>query len=113
VYVAIALAVTIMGWSVNLRTADHHSSPEASRIPRRTNVCLITNNVNLLVEFYEPILGLKAQRAGEGDAEFHTGLGVLAIFSAAAQGKYIHGSADPGRNQSAIPEFAIVDFDKE
>ena len=76
-----------MGLSVNLRTADQHSSPDTSRIPRRTNVCLITNNVNLLVEFYELILGCKAQRAGEDDTEFHTGLGVLAIFPEAAQGK--------------------------
>jgi catechol 2,3-dioxygenase-like lactoylglutathione lyase family enzyme len=111
-YLAIAVAVTTMGWSANLRTADNHS-PDASRTPRLTNVCLITNNVNQLVEFYEPILSLKAQRSGEDYAEFHTGLGVLAIFSAAAQERYIPGSADAGRNKGAILEFAIVDVDKE
>jgi catechol 2,3-dioxygenase-like lactoylglutathione lyase family enzyme len=111
-YVAIAVAVTIMGWSANLRTADSRS-PDASRTPRLTNVCLITSNVNQLVKFYEPILGLKAQRSGDDYAEFHTGLGVLAIFSAAAQERYIPSSADAGRNKSAILEFATVDVDKE
>jgi catechol 2,3-dioxygenase-like lactoylglutathione lyase family enzyme len=111
-YLAIAVAVTIMGWSANLRTADNRS-PNASRTPRLTNVCLITSNLHQLVEFYEPILGLKAQRSGEDYAEFHTGLGVLAIFSAAAQERYIPGSADAGRNKSAILEFAIADVDKE
>jgi catechol 2,3-dioxygenase-like lactoylglutathione lyase family enzyme len=111
-YLAIAVAVTIMGWSANLRTADNRS-PDASRTPRLTNICLITTDVNQLVEFYEPILGLKAQRSGDDYAEFHTGLGVLAIFSAAAQERYIPGSADAGRNKSAILEFATVDVDKE
>jgi catechol 2,3-dioxygenase-like lactoylglutathione lyase family enzyme len=111
-YLAIAVAVTIMSWSANLGTADNRS-PNATPAPRLTNICLITSNVNRLVEFYQPILGLKAQRSGEDYAEFHTGWGVLAIFSAAAQEKYIPGSADAGSNRSAILEFAIVDLDKE
>jgi len=92
---------------------EDHSSSEASHIPRLMHTCLITDNVNHLVQFYEPILGLKAQRSGEDYAEFHTGVGVLAIFSAAAQERYIPGSTDAGRNKSAILEFEVADVDAE
>ena len=81
--------------------------------PILINTCLITTNVSRLVNFYESVLGLKAQWSGEQYAEFHTGIGVLAIFSADAQEKYIPGSADAGRNRSAILEFKVADVDQE
>jgi uncharacterized glyoxalase superfamily protein PhnB len=74
---------------------------------------VITNNVKQLVEFYEPILGLKATRSGETYAEFSTGVGVLAIFSAEAQEKYIPGSAEAAKNKSVILEFRVADADHE
>jgi len=81
--------------------------------PILINTCLITTDVNRLVNFYENVLGLKAQRSGGQYAEFRTGVGVLAIFSADAQEKYIPGSADAGRNRSAILEFRVPDVDEE
>jgi catechol 2,3-dioxygenase-like lactoylglutathione lyase family enzyme len=77
------------------------------------NTCLITANVDQLVQFYEPILALKAQRSGKDYAEFRTGAGVLAVFSAAAQEKYIPGSAEAAKNRSAILEFRVSDVDQE
>jgi catechol 2,3-dioxygenase-like lactoylglutathione lyase family enzyme len=65
------------------------------------------------VDFYEPILALKAKWSGEGYAEFPTGVGVLAIFSADAQEKYILGSAEPATNKSVILEFSVPDVDQE
>ena len=112
-YLAIGMAVAIVGWSANLQTAGKHPSPEGSTIPSLINACLITNNVNQLVRFYEPVLGLKAQWSSEDYAEFHTGVGVLAIFSATAQEKYMPGSTQAAQNKSAILEFRIVDVDKE
>jgi catechol 2,3-dioxygenase-like lactoylglutathione lyase family enzyme len=38
---------------------------------------------------------------------------VLAIFSLAAQEKYIPGSAQALRNKSVILEFSVLDVDKE
>ena len=81
--------------------------------PILMNTCLVTTNVSQLVNFYESVLGLKAQRTGDEYAEFRTGVGVLAIFSAEAQEKYIPGSADAGRNRSAILEFRVPDVDHE
>jgi catechol 2,3-dioxygenase-like lactoylglutathione lyase family enzyme len=84
-----------------------------SPFPELTNTCLITPNVSQLVSFYESILQMKAQRTGGEYAEFHTGVGVLAIFSAEAQEKYIPGSADAAKNKSAILEFRVTDVDHE
>jgi len=77
------------------------------------NTCLITTNVSRLVNFYENVLGIKAQWSGDKYAEFHTGVGVIAIFSADAQEKYIPGSAEPASNRSSILEFKVADVDHE
>ena len=63
------------GWTVRIVPAGDSNSP------RLVNTCLITNHVKRLVEFYEPVLALKAKKTGEEYVEFPTGVGVLAIFS--------------------------------
>jgi len=107
------LTMTIAGWSVNRGSTTSRSSPDSSGVPKLMHACLITNNVNQLVEFYEPILMLKAQKSGEDYAEFRTGVGVLALFSVAAQEKYIPGSANAAKNGNVILEFEVTDVDKE
>jgi catechol 2,3-dioxygenase-like lactoylglutathione lyase family enzyme len=77
------------------------------------NTCLITEDVKRLVGFYEPVLGMRAEWSGADYAEFRTGAGVLAIFAASAQEKYIPGSAEAGRNKSLILEFRVADADEE
>jgi uncharacterized glyoxalase superfamily protein PhnB len=84
-----------------------------SEIPVLQSTCLISADVRRLVEFYEPILNRKANWSGEDYAEFPTRAGVLAIFSAAAQEKYIPGSAEPATNRSVILEFKVADVDAE
>ena len=111
-YLAICLVAAVAGWSANPQTANH-STAGASPTPTLINTCLITNDVDRLVKFYEPILALKAQRSGDDYAEFHTGTGVLAIFSSAAQQKYIPGSTEAAKNKSVILEFRVSDADKE
>ena len=77
------------------------------------NTCLITKDVNRLVQFYEPILALKAKRTGEDYAEFPTRVGVLAIFSEDAQERYIPGSAEAAKNNSVVLQFRVADVDQE
>jgi uncharacterized glyoxalase superfamily protein PhnB len=91
------------------------STNEGSRgeIPVLQTTCLISADVRRLVEFYEPILNRKANWSGEDYAEFPTRAGVLAIFSAAAQEKYIPGSAEPATNRSVILQFKVADVDAE
>jgi catechol 2,3-dioxygenase-like lactoylglutathione lyase family enzyme len=81
--------------------------------PILMNTCLITTNVNRLVNFYEGVLGIEAERSGNQYVEFRTGVGVLAIFSIDAQEKYIPGSADAASNKSVILEFKVIDVDHE
>ena len=88
--------------------------PQGSdRSPALVNTCLITGNVKRLVDFYEAVLNLKAKWSGADYAEFATGVGALAIFSADAQEKYIPGSAEAARNRSFILEFRVADPDSE
>jgi glyoxalase/bleomycin resistance protein/dioxygenase superfamily protein len=91
------------------------STNEGSRIeiPVLQSTCLISADVRRLVDFYEPILNRKANWSGKDYAEFPTRAGVLAIFSAAAQEKYIPGSAEPATNRSVILEFKVADVDAE
>jgi catechol 2,3-dioxygenase-like lactoylglutathione lyase family enzyme len=75
--------------------------------------CLITGKFTQLVDFYQNVLGI-SPRVGNGDyAEFPTGAGVLAIFAAEAQERYIPGSARPASNKSAILEFKVANVDGE
>jgi catechol 2,3-dioxygenase-like lactoylglutathione lyase family enzyme len=109
----IALLAAIAVTSANPQASESNSQSVNSPTPRLVNTCLISANVDRLVAFYESVLTLKAQRSGKDYAEFHTGVGVLAIFSASAQEKYTPGSAKAGRNQSAILEFSVTNVDKE
>lgn len=84
-----------------------------SHAPVLINTCLVTNDVPRLVGFYQAVLRIPAKTSGADYAEFRTGVGVLAVFSAGAQEKYIPGSAEPARNQSAILEFRVDDVDAE
>jgi catechol 2,3-dioxygenase-like lactoylglutathione lyase family enzyme len=84
-----------------------------SHRPALINTCLITRDVKGLVGFYESVLKLEAHWSGEEYAEFRTGVGVLAIFSAQAQDRYIPGSTIAGNNRGVVLEFRVGDVDQE
>src|ERR1700728_4513199 len=109
---SIGLAVLSIGGQTNAQVKSREAV-QAGRTPELLHTCLITPNVEHLVDFYEAVLGLRAKRSGADYAEFQTGVGVLAIFSAAAQEKYIPGSAKAARNKSVILEFSVADVDRE
>ena len=77
------------------------------------NTCLITKDVKKLADFYARVLQVKPQWSGDSYVEFPTGAGVLALFAADAQEKYIPGSATPAQNRSSILEFRVKDLDRE
>jgi uncharacterized glyoxalase superfamily protein PhnB len=99
-------------WPVYAQSAAD-KEPALAQTPALVNTCLITKNVKALVKFYEAILKQDARMSGEDYAEFHTGVGVLAIFSAEAQERYIPGAATAANNRSAILEFRVADVDGE
>jgi catechol 2,3-dioxygenase-like lactoylglutathione lyase family enzyme len=87
--------------------------PISNDAPTLINTCLITNDVNRLAAFYAQVLQMQPHKADETYVDFRTGTGVLALFSAEAQEKYIPGSTMPGQNHSAILEFRVSDVDQE
>jgi catechol 2,3-dioxygenase-like lactoylglutathione lyase family enzyme len=89
------------------------SAPPANSAPALINTCLITNDVSRLIEFYQGVLRIPPKISGADYAEFRTGVGVLAIFSAKAQETYIPRSVEAANNRSAILEFRVDDVDKE
>ena len=109
--VTIFAAVAVL--SVSLQTRASHAPPDVVTVPKLMQTCLISNNLDQLIQFYEPILQMKAKRSGQDYAEFSTAVGVLAIFSAAAQEKYIPGSAESAKNKSSILEFQVANVDEE
>lgn len=100
------------GFSVSMQAAPEKIEHQAGS-PILVNTCLISDNVKRLADFYESVLLLKPKWSGEDYVEFPTPAGTLAIFSAAAQEKYIPGSAAGAKNRSAILEFKVADPDKE
>jgi uncharacterized glyoxalase superfamily protein PhnB len=108
----ILLAVVIAGWSASPQRADS-LPPDPAHLPILINTCLITNNVKRLVDFYEPILSVRAKWSGKDYAEFPTGVGVLAIFSEEAQERYIPGSTKAAKNKSIVLEFRVADVDQQ
>jgi len=81
--------------------------------PVLVNTCLVTNHVKELAKFYKRILVLTPRIVGDQYAEFATGIGVLALFSAEGQERYIPGSTQPAQNKSVILEFRVLDVDHE
>ncbi|MGD0571352.1 MAG: VOC family protein [Candidatus Sulfotelmatobacter sp.] len=108
----VVLAVVAVGWPASSQKIDGRP-PESGDIPSLQNACVITSDVKRLVEFYEPILATKAKWSGKDYAEFPTAVGVLAVFSAAAQENYIPGSTEAARNRSVILEFRVASVDQE
>jgi len=101
-----------------LATAITASMPRPSEsipnaVPTLINTCLITNDVDRLAAFYAEVLKMKPHKIGATYVDFRTGTGVLALFAAEAQEKYIPGSTMPGQNHSAILEFRVNDVDRE
>ena len=109
---AVVLAAFGAGWTAGAVPADD-MLPSAASNPKLVNTCLITSDVKRLVQFYQPVLRLEAKKTGEDYAEFPTGIGVLAIFSGAAQEKYIPRSAEAAKNRSAVLQFRVDDVDAE
>jgi uncharacterized glyoxalase superfamily protein PhnB len=106
----LALIATVT--SPSLRGINSHP-PDSGQTPALGNICVISNNVKRLVDFYESILAKRAKWSGEDYAEFSTGGGVLAIFSEKAQEKYIPGASEAAKNRSIILEFKVADVDQE
>ena len=111
--VVLAGILVAVPFKANPQTSNTTEAKPEATAPILRNSCLITKDVARLVEFYSRVLERPAKTTGNDYAEFHTGAGVLAIFSAAAQEKYIPGSAQAASNNSVILEFEVANVDEQ
>ncbi|MBU4336794.1 MAG: VOC family protein [Actinobacteria bacterium] len=75
------------------------------------SVRLITDDVPRLVDFYELVTGVVAERPTPDFAELRTPHGTLAIGSTRTVALFGSGSARPADNHTAIIEFLVEDVD--
>jgi catechol 2,3-dioxygenase-like lactoylglutathione lyase family enzyme len=108
-----AMALTVAAGALAIPQTPPTNPQDPGRAPMLSKTCLITNNVRRLVDFYEPILQLKANWSGKDYAEFSMGNLVLAIFSGEAQERYIPGASVAANNKSMVLEFEVADVDRE
>jgi catechol 2,3-dioxygenase-like lactoylglutathione lyase family enzyme len=111
-----SLCVLAMAVAISIATpGGEEGNAQAAGAPQPVliNTCLITEKFTQLVDFYQHILGIAPRVSNGVYAEFPTGAGVLAIFMAGEQERYIPGSALPASNKSAILEFKVANVDGE
>lgn len=112
--VVVSLAIlALVGGIKGSAQRELSDRPVSSAAPALINTCLITSDVKNLSDFYARVLQIEPRRTGDDYVEFHTGVGVLALFSAKAQQQYIPDSAVPGQNRSSILQFRVLDVDRE
>lgn len=76
------------------------------------SIRVITEDVTRLVEFYEKVTGVRADRATEDFAEIGTRHATLAIASTRTVPLFAPGSSRPADNHSVIIEFLVDDVDR-
>lgn len=110
----LSFCLTVAIMMVVPRNAAQVAASESKNVPPvLINTCLITRDVQRLAGFYAHVLQMEPLKVSTSYVEFRTGTGVLALFAADAQEKYIPGSATAGQNRSAILEFRVQDPDGE
>jgi uncharacterized glyoxalase superfamily protein PhnB len=109
---AVFLTLVTAAWSANPPKSENLRQNPGD-VPALMKTCLITDNVKRLVDFYEPVLALRANWSGRDYAEFSTAAGVLAIFSEEAQEKYIPGSTEAAKNRSMVLQFRVGEVDQQ
>lgn len=112
-WIAISAVLLIASTGIGGFTQTSATKTDPGAYPVLINTCLISKDTKTLTAFYEQILKTEPQFDSGNYVEFRAGAGVLAIFDAAAQEKYIPGSATGQENGSMVLEFRVNDVDAE
>ena len=107
------LALAVFFSIATLRGDEGNTQAAGTLKPVLVNTCIITEKFTQLVDFYQHVLGIAPRVSNGVYAEFPTDAGVLAIFMATEQERYIPGSTLAGSNKSTILEFKVANVDDE
>jgi catechol 2,3-dioxygenase-like lactoylglutathione lyase family enzyme len=78
-----------------------------------THVCVITDDVERLREFYTTLLRAEPSRVHDDYVEFATSGGALSLYSRTKLDPYAPGATQPRSNRSVMVEFEVDDVDAE
>ncbi|RKR84000.1 putative enzyme related to lactoylglutathione lyase [Mucilaginibacter gracilis] len=78
-----------------------------------TSLRIITDNIKLLVPFFEQVTGLPAQWYTDDFAEIASPTATLAIGSTKTMSLFGEGLVKPAHNHSVIIEFRVANVDDE
>ena len=78
-----------------------------------TTICVITENVPNLVNFYTRVLDFEPQKNSSTYAEFRTERGILAMFEIDRHNQLVPNSVELIKRGNTIVEFQVQDVDEE
>ena len=80
-----------------------------------THVCIVTDNLERLTQFYREVLEIEPEVHRGEHAEFPTGEGgaTLALYSLESTGKPASGTMEAALTRSVQLEFEVADLDRE
>lgn len=80
---------------------------------RLSNICLLSNQVEKMIEFYQELFGKEPEYCSPIYGEFKLGVCSLCIFSMEEHNKMAPDSAKEIKDKSCLIEIEVADVDKE
>lgn len=77
-----------------------------------SHVCIVTDDVDGICEFYQKVLGSEVQRYGEDYGELATEGGTLSFYRTAALDQLVSGACVARQNRSMMIEIEVDDVDQ-
>ncbi len=89
--------------------------PQSNEAMKLTHVCIITDDLKRLTQFYRQVLQIEPEVYRDEYVEFPAGEGgaILALYSLESHGKVAPGTMEAALNRSVQLEFMVADVDQE
>lgn len=111
--VAAGLTVMLLMAALEATMAAAKDQPNGKKMITFTHACLITGNMDRLIQFYEKVFQVPAQRFSDDYVEFPVAGAIVSLYSWESHEKLAPGSAQAAANRSVLLEFAVADADAE
>jgi catechol 2,3-dioxygenase-like lactoylglutathione lyase family enzyme len=96
-----------------LLPADATPTAEGKRTVKFTHVCLITQKLEVLRDFYREVLQVEPKIYQDDYLEFPTEGAILSLYKQGSLDKTVPGAMQAGVNKSVMLEFQVADVDQE
>jgi predicted enzyme related to lactoylglutathione lyase len=107
-------AIAILFYSLpTLLPADATPTAEGKKPVKFTHVCLITQKLEVLRDFYREVLKVEPKIYREDYLEFPTEGAILSLYKQGSLDKTVPGAMLAAANRSIMLEFQVADVDRE